>query len=440
VGTTIDATAAIRRLLTRTGFATTPARVEAAARAGFTATLDAILAGGPDAGVAATPPPAFDPLTRPRKRDNDARKAYRQDLTAQVREMSLWWLDRLVVASRPWVERRTLLWHGHWATSVKKVHWPAAMLQQNEAQRRLGGGNFDTFARAMVVDPALMLWLDASGNTAKAPNENLSRELMELFTLGHGNYTEEDVRQGALALTGWRIDRPITTPTAIFDPVSHATGTQTILGVTRDFTANDLVDLLVSRPASPRYLATRLWGWLVSADQPSEASLDRIAAAYGRSYDLTAMFRAIFADPAFRAVESVLVKSPIEYVVGALRSLGLRPSTLDTRGQRVLQAGLRGMGQVPFDPPNVGGWPVGTAWLTTAAAQARIQLAAALARLADISAVATVRPAARPDAAARLLGVGDWSSRTRGVLARAVNDPAELVTLALVSPEYTVSG
>ncbi len=430
VETTIDAPSAVRRLLVRTGFAADPDRVAAAVSAGFTATVDKILDGGDDPGVTATPSPDF----------RVARPAKGADTRTQMKTLTLWWLDRMVAAEQPWTERRTLLWHGHWATAEQKVHWPQAMLQQNETQRQLGAGNFDVFGRAMVVDPALMLWLDANGNTAKAPNENLAREFMELFALGHGNYTEEDVRQSALALTGYRINANADVPAATFMPERHATGTQTILGTTKSFTANDFVDLLVARPASVRYLATRMWGWLVSTTPPSAHSLDRIATAYGRTYDLTGMFRAILTDPAFLDVNSVLVKSPIEYVVGALRSLRLRPSTLPAKVQTTITAAFTGMGQVPFEPPNVGGWPVGGAWLTTAAAQSRIKLAAALARTADISAVATANPARRPDAAAQLLGLGGWTGRTRAVLVSAAADPEELMTLALVAPEYTVSG
>jgi uncharacterized protein (DUF1800 family) len=151
------------------------------------------------------------------------------------------------------------------------------------------------------------------------------------------------------------------------------------------------------------------------------------------------MFRAILSDPAFQEAGSVLVKQPIEYVAGALRSLRLTPSALPAKVLTALSAAFTGMGQVPFEPPNVGGWPTGGAWLTTAAADARVKLAAALARTADVSTITAASPAARPEAAASLLGLGPWTGRTRSVLADAAGDPAEVLTLALVSPEYTVS-
>ncbi len=240
----LDTTAAVRRLLHRTGFAAGPDEVAAAARAGFGTTLERVL--HPDPAASQATPPTFPALTKPKKSDTAAKKDYRHKVAAQSAELVLWWLDRMVSSPEPWVEKRTLLWHGHWATSIVKVKSAAAMAAQNQTERRLGGGDFAGFARAMVKDPALMIWLDASGNTPTAPNENLGRELMELFTLGFGNYQENDVRQAALALTGWRVDRKAAAPTAHFDPSRHARGTETILGKTAAFDADSLVDLLVS--------------------------------------------------------------------------------------------------------------------------------------------------------------------------------------------------
>ncbi|WP_279580372.1 DUF1800 family protein [Fodinicola feengrottensis] len=270
----------------------------------------------------------FAALTAPGKGDKAARQTYAKQLKAQTEQLVLWWLDRMVAADQPWVEKRTLLWHGHWATSVKKVKSPAAMVAQNQTERQLGGADFGAFAKQMVRDPALMIWLDASGNTAKAPNENLARELMELFTLGVGHYSENDVRQAAQALTGWRVDRKAAIMTATFAAQRHASGPQTILGTTADFTDQTLVDLLVSRPDSAPYLATRMWGWLVAPTPPSASSLARITSAYGPKRDLTAMFRAIFSDPAFLDADSVIEKQPIDYAVGMFRDLKLRPSTV----------------------------------------------------------------------------------------------------------------
>ena len=139
--------------------------------------------------------------------DKQARAAYAKQLRSRSAALTLWWLDRMVRAEQPLVERLTFTWHGHWATSIQKVRSPAMMLRQNETLRSLGRGDFRELARAMVRDPALLVWLDGQKNKKGKPNENLARELMELFTLGVGHYSETDVREAARALTGWRVDR-----------------------------------------------------------------------------------------------------------------------------------------------------------------------------------------------------------------------------------------
>jgi uncharacterized protein (DUF1800 family) len=437
----LDERAAVRRLLDRAGFGATADQLDSATKLGFAVTLDRLLTpSGVDPGAAATPPPRIGALPARPAAGTD-RKAYSTAVREQQAELTAWWIGRMVRAEHGWLERRTLLWHGHWATSLQKVKSAAAMLAQNETMRRLGGGDFRTFARAMVRDPALMIWLDAAGNTAKAPNENLARELMELFTLGVGNYTEDDVRQAAKALTGWLIDRDAGPGYAArFAPRRHATGTQTVLGTTADFTDQSLVDLLVGRPASPRYLATRMWRWLVAPAGPTEAELTRLVTAYGPGQDLTGLFRALFTAEPFTDPASVLVRSPIEYVVGTLRALGLRPDTLSAKQRRAIAADLRGLGQVPFLPPSVGGWPAGGAWLTTAAAKTRLAFAQRVAGWADLSTVEGATAASRPELLSRLLGRPQWTDRTRSVLAAAAADPARVTALALTAPEYVVSG
>jgi uncharacterized protein (DUF1800 family) len=435
----IDTRAAVARLLRRTGFGIRSADVDAAQEAGFAATVDRLLAPGADAGAAATPPPRLTEPPRPDRDDRDGQRTYQEQRTAAGEQLTLWWLDRMAAADRPWLEKRTLLWHGHWATSIHKVRSAPLMLQQNQTLRRLGGGDFQALARAMVVDPALLVYLDASGNTARAPNENLARELMEVFTLGAGQYTETDVRQAARALTGWRVETTPAPARATYVPRAHAGGDQTILGQTKPFATDDVVDLLVEQPASARYLATRLWAALVAPVPPPARTLARLVAAYGPGRNLTALFRALLMDPAFTDSASVLVRTPVEYVAGALRALGVRASRLDAAGRQALLTGLTGLGQVPFAPPGAAGWPVGTSWLTAAAARSRLDLAGLLARAANLSALRALGPADRPDRLAGMLGVDGWTRRTGTVLAGAAGDPVELVTLALNAPEYLVS-
>lgn len=412
----------VAHLLRRTGFGATGAEVEAAEARGYAATVAALLAPTTDPGATATPPPDLGP--EPDRKDKTARK----ELKDQAQQLALWWLQRMVRVEQPLVERLTFGWHGHWATSVQKVRSPGLMLAQNETLRRLGRGDFRELSRAMVRDPALLLWLDGQRNRKGKPNENLARELMELFTLGVGHYSEADVREAARALTGWRVDR--SAGTAVQVPRQHDGDAKTVLGVTGDLDDRGLVDVLTGRPESAAFVAARLWARHGSAALPA-ATLARLVAAYGPGRDVTALLRALFTDPEFLRAKAALVASPVEYVVGVHRALRL-PVRRD-----VLRT-LEGLGQVPFRPPSVGGWPGGAAWLSTAATRTRLAFATAAAERADLDAVAGVAQADRPAEVARLLGLPGWTDRTAAALADATADPPRLVTLALVTPEYVV--
>jgi uncharacterized protein (DUF1800 family) len=349
----------------------------------------------------------------------------------------------MAAVKSPWVEKRTFFWHGHYATSIAKVRSAPMMLAQNQTLRSLGGGDFRTLMRTVFTDPAMMVWLDAEDNTAKAPNENLARESMELFSLGAGHFTEDDVRQAALALTGWRLNR--TSDQAVFASGAHAAGPETIFGRPADYDVDSFTDLLLAQPANAPFLAGRMWFRLASPAAVPADTLGRLVAAYGPEQDLNALARAVFTDPRFTSASTgdtqyALVKQPVEYVVGVLRALRISPPTSGTDSQSaVLRNALKGLGQVPFDPPNVGGWPSGQLWLTTAANQARISFAEWAVKTGDISMVADAAASARIDAAAHLLGVDAFSDRTRSALSDVAADPRQLVTLALLSPEYQVN-
>jgi len=426
---------AVRRLLQRVGLGPRPGELATATGAGFDATFAALTTPGPDAGVTATPPPALPAPPAPASRTDIAgRKARNQADAAQARTLVTWWLDRMVAADSPFPERMTWFWHGHFATSVQKVRSAALMYGQNATQRRLGGGDFRALAQAMIVDPAMLVWLDGGGNKVGKPNENLAREFMELFTLGVGNYSENDVREAARALTGWQVD--VTGDTSSVNARNHDPGPETVLGSTASYDASSLVDLLVTRPASPRFLAGRIWTRFVSDTPPDPATLDSLVAAYGPGHDVTALLRAAVGNPAFAEPASVLVRQPVEWLVAALRALRLPASKV---APAALRAGLTGLGQTPFAPPNVGGWPAGTPWLTTAAALARLELAQALTAAADLSPVTDVAPGSRVEATAALLGLPAFTPRTASALAPLGGNPPQLVAAALASPENAVS-
>lgn len=444
--------AELAHLLRRTGFGATATELDVAVRDGYAATVDRLVAPtGPDVGADATPPPSLTGLgKRPAKDDKAARAAQGKQRRAQQSQLSQWWLERMRRAQQPMVEKMTLLWHNHWATSVQKVREPALMLRQNQTLRHYSLGDFGAFAHTMVRDPALMIWLDAGKNTGKAPNENLGRELMELFTIGVGNFTETDVRQAARALTGWTVDRA--TGAVHLRERRHDKGSKTVLGHTGDFDDAGLVDVLLGSEHHAPYVVTRLWQRVVSLQTPPPSTLDRLVAAYGPHHDIRALMKAMLLDPVFRsgAARKALVKQPIEYVAGTLHALDVaatsKPREQNVQAGKKKHAGgnlialLTGLGQTPFAPPSVGGWPPsGPAFLTTAAAQTRLQFAQWVTARADLSVVERAAPAERVDTVAHLLSVDAWTSRTRNALAPLANDPAKLVTFALTSPEYVVA-
>ncbi|WP_173166149.1 DUF1800 family protein [Phytohabitans suffuscus] len=412
-------------LLRRAGFGPTAAELAAATQTGYGPTVSGLFAPvGPDVGATDAPMPklGLDPFARlltPTPAQTEKAHAQRK---SQLELISRWWLDRMVVAHHQAVEKLQFFWQGHWATKVGSAQ---LMLGQHKALRN--SRDFVEMAHRMVGDRALVYWLDGQHNKKNAPNENLARELCELFLLGIGRYTEKDVKEAARALTGYRV--ALDKEELVFDPQHHDNGAKTILGKTADFNPRGLVDLLLKQPACPRFIATRLWYRYASSSEPvPEGVREAMAAQFPRPM---AMLRALFEDEAFAETRGTMVKQPVEWFVGALRQLGLRPVRLKPEEFTRLYWALESLGQRPFAPPSVGGWPAGTAWLTSAAANVKLAIAKQLADLVDPSRLT-------PEDVAYLLCVDKWTDRTYAVL-RGVREPRLLLTLGLVSPEYQVT-
>jgi uncharacterized protein (DUF1800 family) len=445
--TVVPDAVATRRLLDRLGLGPRPGELDAAVAQGFSTTLDALFATAPDPGVAATPPPALSTIVDKGKAGSPARKAARQQRAEGQNTLTRWWLDRMWAAQSSLAERLTWFWHGHFATSAQKVNEPAYLLAQNESLRRLGGGDFRSLAQAMIVDPAMLVWLDGRTNRVGSPNENLGREFMELFALGVGHYTETDVREAARALTGWTVNP--TTGTSRLVPRRQDTGVKTILGETAPFDAPGFVDMVVARPDSAAFVAGRMWFRLVSATPPPPAVLDQLVAAYGSGRDLGALVRAIATSAPFHDSATTLVKQPVEWAIGLMRAVGTRPSTVTgaPRARRAATARaadpvhqhLQALGQVPFLPPSVGGWPGGPAWLTPSAQLDRLALAQAVVAAATIPA-GPAGPNAQIDWARQTLGIDAFGPRSTDALRDvAGGDPRTVLTVAALTPEYVIS-
>jgi uncharacterized protein (DUF1800 family) len=426
------------RLMRRAGFGVTGTQVDAVAKQNWSDYIDAALHADPEAdpGAVATPVPTLIDGHRPR-RDAPAqvRRDYNREVFGMMTGLSEWWLRRMIAVRQPVHEKLTLLWHNHFATSAKKAGFPAEMAAQNQKLRRLSLGDFRTLAYAMLTDCAMLRWLDGDKNTANANNENLAREFMELFALGNGNgYTEDDVRAGARALTGW-VPRPGAKTTLVASRQDRTS--KTLFGVTKDFDAEAFCDIVLAQPKSAEHVAGRLWRQLASDDPASPEVLDRLVTAYGPARDLHALTRAILTDDEFVNARAAIVNTPVEWLVGVIRTLNVpleRPGRL-----KMANDTLKALGQRPFYPPDVGGWPHGRAWMSTASADVRMRAATQLAHAGDLSSVEHASAGDRIDAVGYLIGIGAWSDRTVTALKPLVRKPVQLVAAAVNTPEYLTS-
>jgi uncharacterized protein (DUF1800 family) len=420
----------LSRLVHRFGLGPKPGEFAQLLAAGIPQARAKILARRFDHGLNALNTPSFPDMGQAPS-DPTASAAYWQEVYDQSVSVAMWWMDRMVLADYPFIERMTWFWHGHWATSINKVTYALPMKIQNETLRTHALGNFTDMSRAMVRDGALIFWLDGEQNVAYSPNENLGREFMELFTLGVGNYTQTDVHQAALGFTGYDVDQPSGTVT--FIPKNHDNSKVSVLGKRQVFDAETLSDWIVSRPENAKFIARRLWFRFISSSVEPPASLAKVFE--GR--DISLLINTIARNPAMRRPQYSQAKSPVEWFVSASRALRVTPSKLPSSGE--VNWLLSSMGQFPFNPPSVGGWPYDEAWLTAAATQYRISLAQYLVQHGSIDPLTSVAKSKMVEAAADWLGVAQWSLRTERALNQAVSDPAQFAVLAINSPEYLVN-
>ena len=290
-------------------------------------------------------------------------------------ELGQWWLLRMLYTARPLEEKLALFWHGLLTSSFTKIGGKRGLpllIQQNELFRSKGMGRFDDLIKAITADPAMLLWLDGHASTGDNPNENYARELMELFTMGIGNYTQNDVHQGALIFTGWTINR---NGQGIFVPKRHYNGTETFLGHTGNLSSDDAIQYICAHPATGPHLAGRLWAFFVH-DSPSSSDIKPLVDAYySQNHSIAAMMKALLTSPAFFSSQAyrARVKSPAEFVVGAVR--GLAVPAPQSQALNFLNYAMIEMGQTLFDPPNVAGWDgdkVSGAWMSTQAWLTRV--------------------------------------------------------------------
>jgi uncharacterized protein (DUF1800 family) len=303
-----------------------------------------------------------------------------------VDRLKAWWIRAMLETRRPLEQKLTLFWHGHFAVSAEKVRVSGHIYNYYETLRRHASGSFRTLVREVGITPAMLGYLDNRHNRKGEPNENFARELMELFTLGIGNYTEQDIKEAARAFTGY------TTRDGEFRFVAnqHDYDEKTVLGVTGNLDAGDVVDILLDQPAASRFIGRKLWEFFAYTD-PEPDLVEEVAAALREAnWELKPVLRAIFLSRAFYSRRAFLqqVKSPVQYLVGLLDHAGGWPA----RDQLVTLA-LRALGQDLFYPPNVKGWDGGRAWINTNTLLLRMNMPA----VAFLGEQLTVRGAGRLD-------------------------------------------
>jgi len=288
----------------------------------------------------------------------------------EINQLKTWWLYRMAAGPAPLAEKMCLFWHNHFATSNVKVRSAKHMRDQNDLIRTHALGDFKALLAGMARDVAMLLWLDGNANRLRSPNENFAREVMELFTLGVGHYSEGDIKEAARAFTGWHVRNN----EFWYNKLQHDNGTKKVLGSSGNHDGDDVLRVCLAQEACPRFLALKLLRELVTPS-PDEAAVAAVARSIRKhDYQMTPVLRELFGSQLFFAAASrhSLIKSPVQFVLGTYRALEVRPN-LQTTAQ-VIAA----LGQDLFQPPTVKGWEGGRLWITSATLLQRANFAASL--------------------------------------------------------------
>jgi uncharacterized protein (DUF1800 family) len=349
----------VGHLYRRAGFGATQSEIEAGLADGHEKTLERILTGKPDS----------EDFTRT---SDFMASAKSMPPGAPLPRLSAWWLDRMLKTAHPLREKLTLFWHNHFATSNLKVRNARYMLGQYRLMNKYALGSFKNLITEMGADPAMMIWLDTIQSVNGKPNENYARELMELFSLGIGNYTEADIREAAKAFTGYQIVNGLGT----FNRNQHDDSAKAVFGRTGRFKGEDIAGLCLDKPACAKFIATKLYRFFISeSDTPDGEIIDSLSVQYRESnYDTGKLVSTLLRSKLFFSPGCYRgkIKSPVEFAVGIVRGLE------GAAGPLPLAGALEGLGQVLFAPPSVKGWDGGPAWLNAQTLLGRNNLALAL--------------------------------------------------------------
>src|SRR5712691_11748230 len=342
-------------LLWRTGFGASAAEIQQTTEAGLDKTLDRLLTPQPESAEFAK----SDSLLRQAALDSGS-----------ILDLKSWWLHRMVASANPLVEKLTLLWHNHFATSHAKPSSGPLTAAQNDLLRRESRGRFRRVLQDVAKDVAMLVWLDSNSNRKRHPNENFAREVMELFSLGVGNYSERDIQEAARAFTGWHVHNG----EFWFNAIQHDTDAKEVFGQRGSFDGGDVVELCLEHPACPRFLAFKLLRQFVEPS-PSKEHLDALAARIRQhNFEWRPILRELFSSRLFFSAEArqSIIKSPVELLLGAVRQLSAKPNL-----QSIARLSAE-LGQDLFEPPTVKGWDGGRLWISSTTLIQRANSATAL--------------------------------------------------------------
>ncbi|HKV89240.1 MAG TPA: DUF1800 domain-containing protein [Candidatus Dormibacteraeota bacterium] len=416
--------ARVMQLLRRTTFGYTSSQLESALSDGFSKTVDRLIESHP------AEPPALAAASTPGGR-------------FAIGQLQQWWIDHMLTTPTPFAERMTLFWHGHFTSDYRKAADDTFMYWQNLTWRRMGMTNLRSMLMQVTTDPAMLRYLDLATSTGQSPNENYSREVMELFTMGPGNYTEDDVRESAKALAGWQLPRPdsfasvavannvtrtlpvySTQKSGVFNQRRAYRGSVTYLGHTGPLDTQGVIDRILAQPATAGFIANKLAQHFVNA-RPDGNYVKNLADTFRKSgYDMKTLFRAILTSPEFVADQGyrTLVKTPTEFMVHAAQAAGVAKSA------KLIGAAGSGMGQALFDPPDVSGWPNNESWISSNTVVERVNFATSILALQKSS-----LPSAADAVRTHLDGI---VSRQTALLFDQAADDRSRWFIILASPEF----
>ena len=352
-----------KHLALRTSFAASPALVEQLLPLDKAQAVDYILNQPFDGAEIAQPDFIIDPepVVNQGKLSQKQRNQLRKQRNRELMELRAHWIERMIKTQSPLHEQLLLIWHNHFTTSAQKVSDPILIYQQHAILQRNALGRFDTMLRDVMADPAILRYLDNDKNQKGKPNENLARELLELFTLGEGHYSEEDIKEVARSLSGWGVDYK--NRSMINRPQQHDSSRKRVLGQEGDWAMPDILNILLAQPETAELIISKLWKSFISPN-PDTQQVASLAQAFSRSgFDIKEAMRQLLNSEAFWAPEnrSVLVKSPIEMLVGLYRSFSVSDAPYEQLARMTVP-----MGQNLFAPPNVKGWPISSVeWINT---------------------------------------------------------------------------